>query len=97
MNPVLAQWLPAIFIVLAVWVGLLYNNKRLDDFKDPMNAAIGRSSAEMQTRIIEAKSEMQTQIMESEKRILQAIAELRVDIQNLDRRVGRLEAPYIRS
>ena len=90
MNPVLAQWLPAIFIVLAVWVGLLYNNKRLDDFKDLMNSAIGQSKAEIQ-------AEMQTRILESERRILQAIAELRTDIQSLDRRVARLEAPFIRS
>ena len=90
MNPVLAQWLPAIFIVLAVWVGLLYNNKRLDDFKDLMKAAIGQAKAEMQTQIMESEKRVLQANRESEQRILEAIG-------GLERRIGRLEAPFIRS
>lgn len=90
MNPALVPWLPAIFMVFAIWVGLIYNNKRLDDFKDLMKAAIGQAKAEMQTQIMESEKRLLQANRESEQRILEAIA-------GLERRVGRLEAPYIRS
>ena len=90
MNPVLAQWLPVIVMLLAMGFGLLYNNKRLDDFKDLLRAEVGK-----------AKAELEMQSLQSEQRILQAIAdlkaELKADIHNLDRRVERLEAPLLRN
>lgn len=90
MNPALAQWLPVIVMLLAIMFGLLYNNKRLDDFKDLMRAEIDK-----------AKLEMRLEQNASEKRILDAIAEmkaeLRADFQAIDRRLQRLEAPLVRS
>jgi hypothetical protein len=86
MNPVLSQWLPVFVMLIAIWVGLLYNNKRLDDFKDLLRSEVGR-----------AKAEMQAETLRSEQTILQAIAELKADIQGLDRRLQRLEAPLLRT
>ena len=77
-------------MLLAIWLGLLYNNKRLDDFKDLLRAEVGRS-----------KAELEAEAQRSEQRILQAIADLRADlkadIQGLDRRLQRLEAPLLRT
>jgi gamma-glutamylcysteine synthetase len=90
MNPVLSQWLPVFVMLIAIWVGLLYNNKRLDDFRDLLRPEVGR-----------AKAEMQAETLRSEQTILQAIAEmkaeLKADIQGLDRRLQRLEAPLLRT
>jgi hypothetical protein len=141
MNPVLAQWLPVVVMLLAIWFGLLYNNKRLDDFKDLLRAEVGTSKAELHTEIVSLRSELHIEIvsfkaelhteivsfkaelraeiarseaalqaqiegskadaLRSETRILQAIAELKselkADIQTLDRRVQRLEAPLLRT
>jgi hypothetical protein len=108
MNPVLAQWLPVIVMLLAIQAGLLYNNKRLDDFKDLLRADLGKSKAELQTEIAElraemerVKAELQAEALRSEQRILKAIAEmkagLKADIQALDRRFQRLEAPLLRT
>ena len=84
MNPALSQWLPVIVMLLAIWFGLLYNNKRLDDFKDLLRAEVERS-----------KAELQADALRSEQRILQAVGELKADIQALDRRLQRLEAPLL--
>ncbi|MBM3753039.1 MAG: hypothetical protein FJW38_03570 [Acidobacteria bacterium] len=90
MNPALAQWLPVIVMLLAIMFGLFYNNKRLDDFKDLMRAEIDK-----------AKLEMRLEQHASEKRILEAMsemkAEIRADLQGIDRRLQRLEAPLVRS
>jgi len=86
MDPEQAQGLAVIVMLLAVMFGLLYNNKRLDDFKDLMRAEIDK-----------AKLEMRLEQQASEQRILQAIAELRADIQIIDRRLQRLESPLVRS
>jgi hypothetical protein len=77
-------------MLLAIWTGFLYNNKRLDDFKDLLRSEVAKS-----------KAELQTESLQSEQRILQAIAELKTelkaDIQALDRRVQRLEVPLLRT
>jgi hypothetical protein len=90
MSPALAQWLYVIVMLLAIMFGLLYDNKRLDDFKDLMRAEIDK-----------AKLEMRLEQQASEQRILQAIAELRAEIcenmQAIDRRLQRLEAPLVRT
>ena len=90
MNPVLSQWLPVIVMLIAIWTGLLYNNKRLDDFKDLLRAEVRAAKAELQV-------EMHAEIMASEQRVLQAIVELKAEIQGLDRRLQRLEAPLLRT
>ena len=107
MNPVLAQWLPAIFMILAIWVGLIYNNKRLDDFKDLLRDEVHAATNELRIEIAEAKGELRSEIsdshrqleaarVQSDERILKAIADLKSDIQGLDRRLQRLEAPLLR-
>jgi len=129
-NPLLAQWLPVIVMLSAIWTGLLYNNKRLDDFKDLLRAEVGKSKAELQTELERSNAELRAEIaksrtelhaemaksrtelhveietlktdaLRSEQRILQAIAELKADlktdIQALDRRLQRLEAPVLRT
>jgi 3-dehydroquinate dehydratase len=77
-------------LLLAIMFGSLYDNKRLDDFKDLMRAEIDK-----------AKLEMRLEQQASEKRILDAIAEIkaeiRADFQAIDRRLQRLEAPLVRS
>jgi len=55
-----------------------------------MNVAIGQSKAETQTQIMESEKRILQASRESEQRIIEAIT-------GLERRVGRLEAPYIRS
>jgi len=112
MDPVLAQWLPVIVMIIAIWVGLLYNNNRLDDFKDLLRAEVGAAKAELRTEILQSKTELQVEferskaeiqgdMLRSERTILQAIAEmkaeLKADIQGLDRRLQRLEAPLLRT
>lgn len=97
MVPVLTQWLPVIVMLLAIWFGLLYNNKRLDDFKDLLRAEVGKAKAEIQTEMGNTRAELQKDAVRSEQRILQAIGDLKADIQALDRRVQRLEAPLLRT
>ncbi len=74
MNPLLAQWLPVIVMLLAIWTGLLYNNKRLDDFKDLLKAEVGRAKAELQTEIANSKLELRAEIASSKD-------ELRAEIE----------------
>ena len=101
MIPGLAQWLPVIVMLLAIWLGVLYNNQRLDDFKDLLRAEVGRSKAELLTEMERMKTELETEALRSEQRILQAIADLSVDLKadilGLDRRLQRLEAPLLRT
>ena len=101
MSPALNQWLPVIVMLLAIWLGLLYNNKRLDDFKDLLRAEVGKAKAELEADAITREHRVLGEAQRSEQRILQAIAELKAelkaDIQNLDRRVQRLEAPLLRT
>ncbi len=96
MNPLLAQWLPVFMMVMAIWVGLIYNNKRLDDFKDLLRAEVGRAKAELHSEVEDLMRELRADRMAGEQRILQAVADLKSDIQALDRRVQRLEAPLLR-
>ena len=112
-------------MLLAIMVGLLFNNKRLDDFRDILRADIGGSKAELQGQINQLRSELQSQINQlrgelqsqinqlrgelgqtkaevhadvasSEQRILQSIADVKLEIQALGHRVEKLEAPLIR-
>ena len=85
MNPVLAQWLPTILMVLAIWV-----NKRLDDFKDLVRAEIGRSEERILARMTQLEQQLRAEIAATAKR-------LAAEIQALDRHVQRLEAPLLRS
>ena len=96
MDPLLSQWLPAFVMIIAIWVGLIYNNKRLDDFKDLLKAEVMTAKFELRAEMTEIRREFEAQRMQSEQRILQAIAELRADLQTLDRRVQRLDAPLLR-
>ena len=84
MPGAIQPWLPAIFMVFAIWIGLIYNNKRLDDFNK---------------RLDDFKDLMRSEIARSEERVLAAIAELRhelkADIRRLEQRIERLEASRI--
>ena len=69
MNPIIAQWLPVITIIFAIWFGLLYNNKRLDDFKDMLRmqdekhrAEIASSGDKLRSEILRSHSELEAQI-----------------------------------
>lgn len=73
----LAQWGPAIFMVIAIWIGLIYNNKRLDDFRDFLKHLL-------RAEISGCEARLRSWIMASEARI-------RSDIAKLDGRVERLE------
>jgi hypothetical protein len=92
-NPVLALWLPALFMVLAIWVGLIYNNKRFDDFKDLLRSEVGRSEERILARITQIELQIRADV---HTEVSHATAELKADIQTLDCRVQRLEAPLLR-
>jgi hypothetical protein len=72
-----AQWGPAIFMVIAIWIGLIYNNKRLDDFRDFFKDLLRSEVSGSEARI-------RAEIVASEARI-------RADLAKLDARVERLE------
>src|SRR5437016_979917 len=106
MNPILAQWLPVLVMLFAIWFGLLYNNKRLDDFKDLMKAEIGRSEEKLRLEIARSEEKLRLEIARSEEKLKIEIArshsELRSDvarilqaIERMDRRLERLERPTI--
>ena len=82
--------MPVIVMLLAIWFGLLYNNKRLDDFSKRLD--------DFRDLL---RAEVRAEILASEKRILAEMAEmkaeLKADIAALDRRVQRLEAPLLRT
>jgi hypothetical protein len=90
-----AQWGPAVFMVIAIWIGLIYNNKRLDDFrdffKDLLRSEISGSEARLRTEIVASEARLRTEIVASEARVKSEISGLRSDITKLDARVERLE------
>ena len=95
-DPVLAQWLPVIIMLMAIWFGLLYNNRRIDDINKRIDDLKDALRAE-----IEASRELfQAEIRASEERIMRAMeqmrTEIRADIRNLDLRIEKLEAPLLR-
>ena len=57
-----AQWGPAIFMVIAIWIGLIYNNKRLDDFrdffKDLLRSEISGSESRIKAEIAVLRSDI---------------------------------------
>ena len=69
MPGALQPWLPAIFMVIAIWIGLIYNNKRLDDFKDLMRSEIARSEERVLAAIAELRHELKADIQRLEQRI----------------------------
>lgn len=79
-----AEWGPAVFMVFAIWMGLLYNNKRLDDFKDLLKAVVSDPENRLRTEIASVRTEM----VASEARI-------RADIAKLDTRIVHLEEPRV--
>ena len=97
MNPVLAQWLPVIVMIIAMQAGLLYSNKRLGEVESLLRSEFAGFKVELRQEIAEMKLEIRAEIQQSEQRILAAIAELKAELQNLDRRVQRLEAPLLRT
>jgi len=86
MNPVLTQWFPALVMILAIWFGLLYNNRRLDDFKDLLRSEVRASTSEIKLAINEA-----------EARLTQRIMNIEIRVERLEARVERLESPLVRS
>jgi hypothetical protein len=84
----LSQWGPAIFMVIAIGIGLINNNKRLDDFrdffKDLLRSEISGSEARLRTEMVASEARLKTEIVASEARI-------RTDLAKLDTRVERLE------
>jgi hypothetical protein len=91
----LSQWGPSIFTVIAIWIGLIYNNKRLDDFrdffKDLLRSEISGSEARLRTEMVASEARLRTEIVSSEGRLRAEISGLRSDIAKLDTRVERLE------
>jgi hypothetical protein len=57
-----AQWGPAIFMVIAIWIGLICNNKRLDDFrdffKDLLRSEISGSESRIKAEIAVLRSDI---------------------------------------
>jgi hypothetical protein len=57
-----AQWRPAISVVIASWIGLICNNKRLDDFrdflKDLLRAEISGNEARIRSEISGVRSDI---------------------------------------
>lgn len=87
-----ALWSPALLMILAIWLGLLYNNKRpddfnnrLDDFRDMLMADIGRSEEKLRADMPRSQAEMLAEIRRSH-------AELSADIRRVAQAVARLEA-----
>jgi hypothetical protein len=93
MNPILSQWLPAFVMLLAIWFGILYNNKGLDDFKDLMRAEAGSAKSDLRLEMME----MEKRMTENDGRILGASLELKGAVQALNRRVEGLEGPWLRT
>lgn len=71
-------------MMLAILVGLLYNNKRLDDFKDLLKSEVERS-----------ENNLRLELARSEANVLQAIEALRAEAIKIEARVANLERPAI--
>ena len=93
--------MPVIVMLLAIWFGLLYHNKRLDDFKDLFRAELRAEILASEKRILQAMAEMRTELRaemaEMRTELKADIEAVRADIAALDRRVQRLEAPLLRT
>jgi hypothetical protein len=80
----LSQWGPAIFMVITIWIGLIYNNKRLDDFRDFFKDLL-------RSEISGSEARLRTEIVSSEGRLRGEISGFGSHIAKLDTRVERLE------
>lgn len=87
MDPTLAQWLPVIVMMLAILSGLLYNNRRLDDFRELLKSEVARSEnsvlrvlSESETKSLRLLSELEAKFLgrvsESETKFLGRVSEL---------------------
>lgn len=87
----LSQWGPAISMVIAIWIGLIYNNKRLDDFRDFFKDLLRSEISGLRSEIVASEARLRTEMVGSEARIRSEISGLRSDVAKLDTRVERLE------
>ena len=76
-------------MLFAIWFGLLYNNKRLDDFKDLMRAEIGRSEEKLRAEILRSEEKLRLEIGRSEEKLR---AEIARSHSELSAEVNRLTA-----
>jgi hypothetical protein len=95
MDVTLGQWLPVIVMMLAILFGLLYNNKRLDDFKDLLKSEVARSENNLLRVIGSSENNLRLELARSESNVLQAIEALRAEVIKIEARVANLERPAI--
>lgn len=91
----LAQWPPVIVMMLAILFGLLYNNRRLDDFRELLKSEVARSESNLLRMLAESERNLRGAMAASEANVLRAIEELRMDVAKLEARVANLERPLI--
>ena len=65
-----AMWMPVVVMLLAIWFGLLYNNKRLDDFNDLLKSEVGRSESNVLRAIAELRVELKGEIAKLDARLV---------------------------
>ena len=61
--------MPVAVMLLAIWFGLLYNNKRLDDFKDLLRAEINASNERILRAIERAESGLRADLVRLDRRV----------------------------
>ena len=71
-------------MVIAIRIGLIYNNKRLDDFKDMFKDLLRSEISGLRSETVASEARLRTEIVSSEARI-------RADVAKLDTRLERLE------
>ena len=86
MNPAIAQWGPALLVLLGILLGVLYNN---------------RSIGHLDTRVADLSSHLSTRIDDLNRHEEARHSDLKdffkSEIKRLEARIARLEQPIIRS
>jgi ubiquinone biosynthesis protein UbiJ len=75
MDPTLGQWLPVIVMTLAILFGLLYNNRRLDDFRELLKSEVARSENNVLRVLAESEIKLRSLLSATESQLRGAISE----------------------
>jgi hypothetical protein len=98
------EWGPAILVCFTVLIGVVMNNKRIDDLRSELTGKIDGLEKRLNGRIDDLRSEMIARIDALEKRVDAQIAALRADLtaridgleKRLVDRIERLEHPVVK-
>jgi hypothetical protein len=97
MNPALIQWGPALLILFGIVLGVIYNNRSIND----LDARISGESSHLSTRLSGEIGHLSTRIDDlirnEEIRHNDLKDFIKSEVRRLEDRIERIERPVIRS